>query len=226
MQRNSNPAENRSEILELLKQGRAEGILIHLPFDAPMLSHCRLPPLPPIVDIREPFTWTTSEDADFANLTPPFILPPEKLTIDANSLAMINSLDRLRIDENAELDRLLSEEAAAFNKVKKECLEAPLVDGVFENQSSIGTQIPIPEPLEVAEDGHGGLRWPQRVVEEVEAFEKKLRLETLVVSQEVIGFLTKICPKTTYADDFDELFEVSTSRIALQIHDGRPSSRD
>ncbi|KAF8535719.1 hypothetical protein BDD12DRAFT_912605 [Trichophaea hybrida] len=174
----------RAELSELLRCGRQEGLFINHQTTPPMLL-CRLPPLIPITDLREPFTFTM--DGDLADLSCG-AYSSEKLSVDNEPLTLIGWTQKLLASYRVEADKIL-ENAQRSDTVKCARLEEPTLRGQFHAL----VQWNHYKPTEVQVHADDGLTWSFSVKRVVLELNKNIQLEKMCAFAVVCSFLNRNC---------------------------------
>ncbi|KAA8904680.1 hypothetical protein FN846DRAFT_25228 [Sphaerosporella brunnea] len=189
---------SRTERLETLKEGRREGILVNYLSQDPQILCRRIPPIPPVADIREPFVFPSEESLD---TIPVFDLTAEKVALDKEALALLSSIGKLGIEGREEELKLWSEEYWRYKELQ---LEEPLTRGDFVLPKA-KSGIKKSPPLLLDDMADGGLTWSKTVRRDVAEFGKKLWAEKLEMSTDVRSFLKDSLRKQEQVD-LDEFF--------------------
>jgi len=181
----------KAATLELLTTARKEGIAVNHRLIQP-ISLCGLRALPPVVDIREPFVFSTaslsqSEEDEFKQF-PLYRVPTEKLQLDKESTLLIYmATTKLAAEGAVEATKLLEQK---FQHRKNLRLEEPLVrDPRVRMRHDQHPQLKGVESYPVNEEDDEGLNWSRSTRDQVKAFEKGWLAEKLEMTGDVLACL-------------------------------------
>ena len=178
----------KADTLELLTAARREGIAVNHRLIQP-ISLCGLRALPPIVDIREPFTFSAvslsqSEEDEFKQF-PLYRVPTERLQLDKETTLLIYMATKLAAEGAAEATKLLEQK---FQRRKNPRLEEPLVrDPRVRIRHDQRLQLKGVESYPVNEEDDEGLNWSRSTRDQVKAFEKSWLAEKLEMPRDVLA---------------------------------------
>ena len=191
-----------NDIVNLHHQYRREGLLPNHRAVQPT-SKCRLPPLPPIEDIREPFLF--SSPPYLPQLQSTIFFPPlgrEKLTATPETTAFLQTVAR------SFASRSCSSDTPPPAPGPYRYLEEPLTTGDFDTPTNARVaNAPISDdptlywPLPANPDAT--LAWSTPTRRDIAAFEKAEGKEKLDVSPDVLAFLQHVStlPRQAVEDD-------------------------
>lgn len=179
-----------NDIINFHRQYRREGLLPNHRAVQPT-SKCRLPPLPPIEDIREPFLFSSPS---YLPQLPNTIFPlpiHEKLTATPETTAFLQTVAR------SFATRSYSSDTPPPTPVASRYLEEPLTTGDFDTPTNarVGNP-PISDdstlywPLPATPDAT--LAWSTPTRRDIAAFENAEGKEKLDVSPDVLAFLQHV----------------------------------
>lgn len=143
-------------------------------------THCRLPPLAPIVDIRDPFTFFPCNDLDVP-------LDPnqsEKLVLEHDTAIYLSSI--LRVPDGG--DELL---CGDFRWSLTRRIEEPLVKGKRKTRA-YGIREDTLKDVLPGMGGDTGILWDRNVRRQVQDYVRNEEAEKMDISPEVLQFLQDV----------------------------------
>ncbi|KAL7269751.1 hypothetical protein RUND412_007567 [Rhizina undulata] len=173
------------------------------------LSQPRPTPLPPITDIREPFTFTPQTSLPSPPPPPPEII--ERLVMDNETAAFLTSLSRLRAESLVEAERALSAEDFRWSRGLRveEALVSDLGGVEFRRRTvewgkeGLGLEMAVVD-VDVDADGDGGMGWSEKVRREVEGVVGRGGVEKMVMDAETMAFLREVNRFSGMKEDGEE----------------------
>jgi hypothetical protein len=178
------------DISAIHRQFRREGIFPNHRAVQPT-SKCRLPPLPPITDIREPFLF--SPTSHLSELPEHTLSPSERLTLSSEVASFLQLITRF---PSAAIDYPEDESPAASASVGRAYLEEPLTTGDFSKPVRNREVKPVADDpglhWSFKDKGDDTLKWGISVRKEIAAWEKTTSHEKLEVEPSVLSFLKSV----------------------------------
>jgi hypothetical protein len=177
----------RAEILQLLQGGRSEGIFYDHRITLP-LQLARLPPLPPITDIREPFEFSAEDELRQHNIQP-YVLE-ENIAINKATLELLKAVQMIPAAGRAAEEEVLAQERQRMEPRSLERgmkLEGPIAPAGFMPRIRLKKKHLKALPLD--EDADEGVTWSRGVREQVRLYQREFLAEEFTTPMDVQSFL-------------------------------------